>query len=213
MDPTRPAPQPATHQPHATDATLVDAARAGDARAFDELVRRHRPRVFALALHLTRSAADADDVTQDTFARAFRRLHRFEGRCRFTTWLHRIALNRAFSRIALARRRRAVSLEEPRVTFDPPPSPRDDPHQAYELREHQAALLDALARLSPPLRATLLLVAVDGVGQREAAVRLGCRTGTIGWRLHQARAQLRRILQAPRTSADEVPHPRSDIAT
>lgn len=215
MEPTRPAPPAVTHGPPATDAALVDAARAGDRRAFDELVRRHRPRVFALALHLTRSAADADDVAQDTFARAFRRLHRFEGRCRFTTWLHRIALNRAFSRIALARRRRAASLDDPRVFVDTPPSPRHDPHQACELRERQAALLDALARLSPSLRATLLLVAVDGVDQREAATRLGCRTGTIGWRLHQARAELRKTLDAPGPRADQgaAPQPRSDIAT
>lgn len=215
MEPTRATPQPAKEAPTPTDVALVDAARAGDRRAFDELVRRHRPRVFALALHVTHSAADADDVAQDTFARAFRRLHRFEGRCRFTTWLHRIALNRAFSRIALARRRRAASLDDPRVAVDTPPSPRHDPHQACELRERQAELLDALNRLSPSLRATLLLVAVDGIDQREAAVRLGCRIGTIGWRLHQARAELRARLATSRAGRDERagPQPRSDIGT
>ena len=70
-----------------TAARLVAAAKAGDPRAFEELVRRYRKRIFALALHLTGTPSDADDIAQDVFMRAFKALDRFEGRSEFFTWV------------------------------------------------------------------------------------------------------------------------------
>jgi RNA polymerase sigma-70 factor (ECF subfamily) len=191
------------------DAVLVEAAQRGDRRAFGDLVRRHRPRVFALALRVTRNAADADDVSQDTFVRAFRRLHRFQGRCRFSTWLHRIALNRALSRATNLHRHGGTPFEESKA-WSATPLPAHDPHRAYELGERRAALARALAQLSPSLRTTVLMIACEGVNQRDAAARLGCRAGTVGWRLHQARAELRKMLAAAEAAGAQ---PRSDIAT
>ena len=70
-------------------------AKRGDSNAFDDLVRKYRPRVYALALHLTGQESDADDITQDAFLRAYSKIHDFEGRSEFFTWLYRIALHRA----------------------------------------------------------------------------------------------------------------------
>ena len=84
---------------------LVEAAKSGDPNAFDALVRRYRSRIFALALHLTGSRSEADDITQDAFLRAYKNIERFEGRSEFFTWLYRIALNRALN-VRRDRRRR-----------------------------------------------------------------------------------------------------------
>ena len=71
-------------------AELVARAKAGDAKAFDELVRKYRARVYSLALHLTGQASDADDITQDAFLKAYHKLPEFEGRSEFFTWIYRI---------------------------------------------------------------------------------------------------------------------------
>ena len=81
---------------------LVRLARAGDERAFELLVRRYRTKIHALSLHLTGRASDAEDVTQEVFLRAYRKLDQFEGRSEFYTWLYRITVHRA---IALRRQR------------------------------------------------------------------------------------------------------------
>src|SRR5437868_14200223 len=80
----------------ATAALLVSRAKAGDASAFGDLVRPYRKRIFALALHLSGSASDADDIVQDVFIRAYKALPQFEGRSEFFTWMYRLTLNRAF---------------------------------------------------------------------------------------------------------------------
>ena len=113
------------HQRGAVDATtetrareaeqLVEAARNGDPRAFEMLVKRYRHRIFALALHMTGSPSDADDITQDAFVRAFKNIHRFEGRSEFFTWLYRIALHRALNVKRDRKRRPTVDLEDARV--------------------------------------------------------------------------------------------------
>ena len=76
-----------------TAARLVALAKAGDLRAFEELVRRYRRRIYALALHLTGSKSDADDIAQDVFMRAYRALAGFEGKSEFFTWVYRMAVN------------------------------------------------------------------------------------------------------------------------
>src|SRR5687767_16011267 len=84
---------------HRTDRELVEAARGGDADAFGALVRRHQKRIFRLASHLLRSAAEAEDVTQETFVRAYGALARFDGRSEPFTWIYRIAVNLSLNTI------------------------------------------------------------------------------------------------------------------
>jgi RNA polymerase sigma-70 factor (ECF subfamily) len=169
---------------------LVEAAKRGDPAAFDALVRRYRPRIFALALHLTGSKAEADDITQDAFLRAYRNLERFEGRSEFFTWLYRIALNRALNVRRDQRRRAAMSLDDPRITLALEVDSQGDPRRALELRETYRILLAAFDGLSPLLRTTIALTLLQGLSYREAAVVLDTTEGTVAWRIHEARRRM-----------------------
>src|SRR5687767_11259868 len=81
----------------ATATALVAEAKGGDQRAFEALVKRYRKRIYALALHMTRSASEADDITQEVFLKAFRALPEFEGRSQFFTWVYRMTVNRSLN--------------------------------------------------------------------------------------------------------------------
>lgn len=179
----------------ATAALLVARAKAGEPRAFDALVRRYRKRIFALALHLSGSESDADDIVQDVFLRAYRALDRFEGRSEFFTWVYRLTLNRALdARRARARRSESsIDAADPRIERAIAVDAPNDPRRAAELRQTYARVLRALDALPPEMSATVVLVALQGLSNAEAAVVLGCSRGTIGWRLHEGR---RRLLEA-----------------
>ncbi len=173
---------------------LVDAARAGDVRAFNALVQRYRPRILALALHLTGSANDADDIAQDVFLKAFQHVAEFEGRSAFFTWIYRIALNRSLQIVQQRRVRQGVDLDDPRVALAVAVDAGGAPQRALELRETYAHLVYAFDRLSPLLRTTVVLTTLQGLSHPEAAAVLSTTEGTIAWRMHEAREQLRRAL-------------------
>jgi RNA polymerase sigma-70 factor (ECF subfamily) len=175
---------------------LVEAARRGEPRAFEALFKRYRHRIFALALHMTGSPSDADDITQDAFVRAYRNIHRFEGRSEFFTWLYRIALNRALNVRRDRSRRRTQELDDPRVTVAVAVDSGGDPHRALELRQTYACLIRAFDCLSPVLKTTVALTTMQGLSYAEVAVILGTTEGTIAWRIHEARRQLRTRLKA-----------------
>jgi RNA polymerase sigma-70 factor, ECF subfamily len=190
------APVESAAQRRARDAdALVSAARAGDSAAFDRLVRRFRPRIYALALHLSGSASDADDIAQDAFVQAYRHLPNFEGRSHFFTWLYRITVNRALS-AQRARRHGAVPLDDARLRVAMEVDAPSDPRLALELRETYAALLEALDGLSSSLKSAVVLTALQGMSYQEAAIILGTSEGAIAVRIHEARQQLRKSLAA-----------------
>jgi len=184
--------------PHRTDRELVDLARAGDGEAFGAIVRRHQKRIFRLTSHLLRSAAEAEDITQETFVRAYGALARFDGRSEPFTWIYRIAVNLSLNAIRARKNTRNSA-------------PPDDPHIESLLleargagttpadatldRELALALLDGLGELSESLRTTLIMIGIDGLSHAEAAKILGCPEGTIAWRVHEARRKLRVYLQ------------------
>ncbi|MFO0683310.1 MAG: sigma-70 family RNA polymerase sigma factor [Sandaracinus sp.] len=182
---------------------LVEAARNGDPRAFEALVKRYRHRIFALALHMTGSPSDADDITQDAFVRAFKNIHRFEGRSEFFTWLYRIALNRALNVRRDNKRRRTTDLDDPRVTVAIAVDSGGNPQRALELRETYTHLVRAFDRLSPLLKTTIALTMMQGLSYPEAAVVLDTTEGTIAWRIHEARKQMRLAIDA--TLKDPTP--------
>lgn len=173
---------------------LVKRAQAGDRDAFDNLVRRYRARIYALSLHLTGSRSEADDITQDVFTRAYQRINDFAGRSEFFTWLYRIAVNRSLNARRDTARRRTSGLDDPRVQAAVAVDAYGDPRRAAELRQAYARLVVALDRLSPSLRSTVVLVALQGLSHDEAAAVLGCSSGTVAWRIHEARHQLRASL-------------------
>ncbi|HOU90597.1 MAG TPA: sigma-70 family RNA polymerase sigma factor [Polyangiaceae bacterium] len=181
-----------------SDRELVDAAREGDTEAFSALVRRHQKRIYRLAVHLLRNAAEADDVTQDTFVRAYGALDRFDGRSEPFTWMYRIAVNLSLNSIRARKARRlATTTDDPKVAGDlvERRPTHADPAARSADRELAAALEQALDELSETLRTTLVLVCVDGLSHAEAAAVLGAPEGTIAWRVHEARKKLRASLE------------------
>lgn len=175
---------------------LVARARTGDPAAFDALVRRFRPRIFAVALHLTGSASDADDVAQEAFVEAYRHVRNFEGRSQFFTWLYRITVNRALNAQRQHSRRSGMPLEDIRVSAALEVDAPNDPRLALSLRETYATLVYALDRLSPALKSAVVLTALSGLSYEEAAVVLGTSPGAVAVRIHEARKQLRSALSA-----------------
>jgi len=101
-----------------SDEQLASAAKAGDPHAFEELVERHQERVYRLALRLTGSPADAEDVLQDTFLQVHRNLDGFRGDSKFTTWLYRVTTNAALMLLRARQRRRTDSLDDHLPAFE-----------------------------------------------------------------------------------------------
>jgi RNA polymerase sigma-70 factor (ECF subfamily) len=181
---------PSAPHPARLEHDLVALARRGDTLAFDELVRRYRPRIHVLALHVTGDAGVAEDVAQEVLLRAFRRLCSFRAASEFYTWIHRIAVNLSVNARRSIRRRRTTSLDDPSVALAVDADARGDGGREAELHDVHRRLIAALDRLSPPLRSTVVLVALHGLTHDEAAEALGCPAGTVAWRLHEARRQL-----------------------
>jgi RNA polymerase sigma-70 factor, ECF subfamily len=189
----------ASNNPHEAAAKLVARAKAGDQAAFGELVRRYRPRIFALALHLTGRESDADDIAQEVFLRAYRALDSFEGRSEFFTWVYRMTVNRSLNARRDRKRRGEIAMDDPRVARAVAVDAGGDPARAAELRQTYARLLSGLDRLPAPIRTSVVLVALQGLSHAEAAVVQKCSPGTVAWRIHEARQRLRKSLeQRPR---------------
>ncbi|MCC6750183.1 MAG: sigma-70 family RNA polymerase sigma factor [Deltaproteobacteria bacterium] len=189
---------PPSPNPHEQAAILVARAQAGDHAAFSELVRRYRARIFALALHLTGTEAEADDVTQEVFWGAYRALPQFAGRSEFFTWVYRMAVNRSLNARRNRRRRGEEPMDDPRVARAVAVDAGGDPARAAELRQTYSRLLGALDRLPTAMRTTVVLVALQGLAHGEAAIVQGCSPGTIAWRMHMAREQLGKAMQSLR---------------
>ena len=185
---------------------LVEAAQGGDRNAFDQLVLRYRGRIFALALHITGDASEAEDIAQEVFLRAYAQIGGFEGRSSFFTWLYRIALNRAFNSRRDRKRRRSVKYDDDRVRMAVSVDAGGDPRLQLELRETYWLLVQALDQLSPLLRATVVLTALQGLNYREAAVVLDTTEPTVAWRVHEARKRLRVSME--KLAREPTPLPR-----
>jgi RNA polymerase sigma-70 factor (ECF subfamily) len=179
---------------------LVAQAKAGDPRAFEALVRRYRKRIFALALHLTGSASEADDIAQEVFLKAFRALAQFEGRSQFFTWLYRMAVNRSLNARRDRARRGEDTLDDPRLELAVAVDARDNPGRAAELRQTYARLLRALDSLPAEMRTTVVLVSLQGMSHGEAGVIQKVSDGTIAWRMHEARRRLRDAMAPDRVT-------------
>jgi len=174
------------------DEVLVERAQAGDRDAFEDLVRRHADRLYAVVLRFTADPAEAEEVTQEAFLRAWRSIGRFEGRSQFFTWLYRIGINEAMRR---AERRpapgRVVSLEdEPEEVADL----RESPEARSEQGELRARLEQAIRELPLDYRAPLVLRDVEGLSTAEAAAIMELGEAAFKSRLHRARLAVRETI-------------------
>jgi RNA polymerase sigma-70 factor (ECF subfamily) len=184
-----PPPMTAAEREAATASALVEAAKAGDQRAFESLVKRYRKRIFALALHIIGSSSEADDITQEVFLKAYRALPEFEGRSQFFTWVYRMTVNRSLN-ARRDRARRGEDNDDPRLELAIAVDARSNPGRVAELRQTYARLLRALDGLPIDMRTTVILVSLQGMSHGEVAVVQNVSEGTIAWRMHEARRRL-----------------------
>lgn len=172
-----------------TDDALVEASRAGAAEAFDALVTRHRRAVYHVCYRFVNNHEDASDLTQDTFVRAWRALGSFRGQARFSTWLHRIAVNVSLNH---------VSLKTPRAEtadFDTMADAREPaPGQALLVAERRALVRQAVAALPPRQRAALVLRTYHELSHQEVAKLVGTSVGAVKANVFHALANLRKRL-------------------
>jgi RNA polymerase sigma-70 factor (ECF subfamily) len=179
------------------DSTLVERCLAGNAEAWEDLVRQHTRRVYGICYRFTGRDSEAQDLTQDVFLRVFRALGSFrasEG-C-FTTWLTRLTRNLLIDHYRRTRNQRITdSIEEqlPRVEQGAVALARPDSQLAG--REASEMLQSALGRLSPELRETIILRDLQDMEYREIASVLEIPEGTVKSRLNRGRAELARMLK------------------
>lgn len=191
--------QPRVSEPVSDELRLVQAAKAGDISAFEELVKRYDRNVFRIAQHITQNREDAEDVVQDAFLKAYSNLDQFQGQSKFYTWLVRIAVNEALMKLRRRRPERTVSLDQ-EVQTEEDSMPREvadwspNPEQQYS----QAELHDILSRtingLPAGFRTVFVLRDVEGLSTEETAEALNLSVPAVKSRLLRARLQLRERL-------------------
>jgi RNA polymerase sigma-70 factor, ECF subfamily len=185
----RPSSQAAPSAARAEDIALVERCRSGDLAAFEELYRAHAGKLFSVACRMVGNPADAEDLLQEIFLSAHRKLDGFRGESALGTWLYRLATNHCLDHL----RSRAARMNQVTDALD------DEPGQpaGRTLAEQTVTKMDlerALARLPEGCRAAFVLHDVQGLEHREVAEVLGVAEGTSKSQVHKARQRLRALL-------------------
>ena len=171
------------------DSQLVTRFQRGDEAAFDELVERHRRRIYSLICRLA-SPAEADDLAQDVFIAAYKALSNFRGDSAFSTWMYRIAVHVCSHHL---RKRRLDTAELDEQQQDSERS--HDPERSAISTELQERVREAIAQLPYKLRLVIVLRDLQGLNYEEIAQVVGCPIGTVRSRLHYATSRLAAALQ------------------
>ncbi len=178
------------------DASLVQRCQSNDAAAFNEIVSRYQGKVYNYVCRMVGAGQDAEDLTQDTFVRAFASIRSFQSRASLTTWLFRIATNicidhaRRASRATLKAASLVLETDDGDTDREIPDS-RHDPQAVYLNLELGSELNRALADLPQKLRSVVLLYDMEGLAYDEIALIVECPLGTVKSRLFNARMALR----------------------
>lgn len=190
---------------------LVKKAQSNDLSAFEELVRLYQNRIYSLCMRLAGNHADAQDLAQEVFIRAYRALGSFRNEADFGTWLHRITVN-----VWLNFRRKnsvqqtVIYLDEPYADGEGGEIRREveagdgDPLQLLEQDEFRGLIRAALDSLSDEHRAVLVLREIEGYSYEEVSHMLGCSLGTVKSRLSRAREVMRRTMTVMAREAGEI---------
>jgi RNA polymerase sigma-70 factor (ECF subfamily) len=184
------------------EAQMIASILDGNAELYHNLIRPYERGVYKMALSLMKNEADAEDVAQEAFLKAFRSLAQFRGQAKFSTWLISITLNEARGRLRRQNLLRIDSLDHAPEEGGPvfPALLRDwreIPSEALERMEVRGMLQEAIGSLAPIYREVLLLRDVEEFSIEETATALGITTATTKVRLHRARIMLQKTL-APR---------------
>jgi RNA polymerase sigma-70 factor (ECF subfamily) len=185
-------------QSAASDDTLVRMAQKGDMAAFEELVARHRDKIFARALSLVRNEEDAIDLSQEAWIKSWQRLKQFQGESSFATWMTRIVINLCLDQLRKQKRHRSESIEQldeelggverqmPVVTINP--------SAGLERDELRQKIDKALGQLSFEHRTVLILHGFEDLEYKQIAKVMGCSIGTVMSRLFYARRKMAILL-------------------
>lgn len=174
-----------------SDANLVKRVQQGDRKAFDLLVLRYQHKIIKLIMRYVRDPADALDVAQDAFLKAYRALPRFRGDSAFYTWMYRIAINTAKNHL-VAQKRRPVDFDLDLQDSEPFDVQRllkdiDTPEGLALSDEIRETVQDAIAELPPDLRTAIVLREIEGMSYEEIAQTMECPVGTVRSRIFRAR--------------------------
>jgi RNA polymerase sigma factor (sigma-70 family) len=183
-----------------TDDQLVDRTKAGDARAFDELVVRFSPRLYGLIYNMTSSHEDTNDLLQEVFAKAYRSIRGFQGKSSFYTWMHTISVNMTINFLKKRNRRKTMSLDDVDngILNDPDfiaATSNGDPSHSANLVELQKKLNESMMKLSHEHRAVVTMFDIQGMPHADIAKILKISEGTVRSRLFYAHKQLQNHLQ------------------
>lgn len=172
-----------------SDLQLIRGAQAGEQESFAALVDRHYMTVYRFAFKWCRSREDAEDITQEVFIKLGGKIHLFDHRAKFTSWLYRITINCAKDYARRNSRWAGRKINEPQedeMTASPNPGP--------EETVIAKGIYQAINSLPDVLKEAMLLVYAEGMNHREAAKILGCAETTVSWRIFKAKRKLRKVL-------------------
>jgi RNA polymerase sigma-70 factor (ECF subfamily) len=187
----------------AGDEQLVQAAQQGDMDAFEELVARHRDKIYARAFMMMHNESDAIDLSQDAWVKGWQRLNQFQGESSFASWMTRITINVCLDRLRWRKRHRTESIEAMNEESAGVEShlPINDarPSDRLERRELREVIDLALAQLPREQRAALTMFAFEDLDYKGIARAMSCSIGTVMSRLYYARQKLAVSLASART--------------
>lgn len=183
----------------AADDALVGWAQQGDAESFEQLVFRHRDKIYARAMLMMRNEGEALDLSQEAWVKAWQRLHQFQGDSSFATWMTRIVINLCLDQIRRQKKNRSESIEqleeEAGGVERQMPVETVNPTEGLEKTELRQRIDDAMSKLTDAHRAVLIMHEFDGMQYKEIADRIGISIGTVMSRLFYARRRLASLLQ------------------
>ena len=181
-----------------SDAELVRASQGGDLGAFEELVARHRDKIYARAYSMARNEDEALDLSQEAWVKGWRRLGQFQGEASFATWMTRIVINLCVDHLRKQKRQRAESIEALKEESGGVerllPATMPNPAEGLERAELRQRIDRALGQLSAEHRTVLVLHEFEGLEYKEIADRLGCSIGTVMSRLFYGRRRMAALL-------------------
>lgn len=182
----------------ADDSTLVRAAQNGDMGAFEELVARHRDKIYARAYSMMRNEEEAIDLSQEAWVKAWQRLKQFQGEASFATWMTRITINLCLDQLRRQKRQRAESIEamdeESGGVERQMPVVTVNPTEGLERGELRQRIDSALSQLSYAHRTVIVLHEFEEMEYKEIAKTMGCSIGTVMSRLFYARRKMAALL-------------------
>ena len=182
------------HEVAREDVQLVEEVLGGNQLSFQLLVERYQDRIFALSRHYTKSAVEVEDIVQDTFLKAYRRLETFQRQSSFSTWLYRIAVNTCLDFLKRRGRSPVQTVEDPELTGSAaarPDAARFAPEAGLEREEIARITHEALDELPEIFRTVLVLREFEELAYQDIADMLGISIGTVESRLFRARARFK----------------------